>query len=99
MLVQAQDSYVNKDQYCLNISSDTVIAKYLIKHFSLAEIETYKRLPVKVPARGIASTAFLVNAVRVGEAPIIVEARGNGVSASLFRNIQIKVSKLLLLFT
>lgn len=59
---------------------------------SAAEIELFRRLRVTVPARGSKSTAFLVTSVRAGEAPIIIEANGNGVSASLFRTIDVKVS-------
>lgn len=44
-----------------------------------------------MPARSHISTAFLVTVVRNGEAPVIVEATGNGVSASLFRTIDVKV--------
>ncbi|XP_041986950.1 CD109 antigen-like [Aricia agestis] len=54
------------------------------------KIELFRRSRVKVPARGSASTAFLVTAARAGEAPVIVEAAGNGVSASLFRTLYVK---------
>ncbi|XP_045774990.1 C3 and PZP-like alpha-2-macroglobulin domain-containing protein 8 [Maniola jurtina] len=57
---------------------------------SAKKIELYRRLRVTVPARGSISTAFLVTSVRSGEAPIIIEANGNGVSASLFRIINVK---------
>ncbi|KAI8427886.1 hypothetical protein MSG28_002244 [Choristoneura fumiferana] len=57
---------------------------------SAKKIEVFRRLRVTVPARGLASTAFLVSAVRLGEAPIIVEATGDGVSASLYRTIDVK---------
>ncbi|XP_063529848.1 thioester-containing protein 1 allele R1-like [Cydia strobilella] len=57
---------------------------------SAKKIEVYRRLRVSVPAGGSASTAFLVSATRLGEAPIIVEATGDGVSASLFRTIDVK---------
>ncbi|XP_038206788.1 C3 and PZP-like alpha-2-macroglobulin domain-containing protein 8 isoform X2 [Zerene cesonia] len=57
---------------------------------STKKIELFRRLRVTVPARGSTSTAFLVSVVRVGEAPVIVEATGNGVSASLFRTIDVK---------
>lgn len=56
-----------------------------------AEIELFRRTRVLVPARSLASTAFLVTAVRAGEAPVIAEANGNGVSASMFRTIEVKV--------
>lgn len=56
-----------------------------------AEIELFRRVRVTVPARGSVSTAFLVTVVRSGDAPVIVEASGNGVSDSLFRTIQVKV--------
>lgn len=55
------------------------------------EIELFRRVRVTVPARSYISTAFLVTVVRNGEAPVIVEATGNGVSASLFRTIDVKV--------
>lgn len=54
------------------------------------KIELYQRVRVTVPARGSISTAFLVTVVRTGEVPIIVEASGNGVSASLFLTIDVK---------
>ncbi|XP_072936646.1 thioester-containing protein 1 allele S3-like isoform X2 [Epargyreus clarus] len=57
---------------------------------STKKIELFKRVKLVVPARGAASTAFLVSAARAGEAPVIVEANGGGVSASLFRNIDVK---------
>ncbi|CAH0725826.1 unnamed protein product, partial [Brenthis ino] len=57
---------------------------------SSKKIELFRRLRVTVPARGAASTAFLVTAARAGDAPVIVEANGNGVSASLFRTIDVK---------
>uniref|UniRef100_A0A2A4K0R1 TEP1-F n=1 Tax=Heliothis virescens TaxID=7102 RepID=A0A2A4K0R1_HELVI len=57
---------------------------------SAKKIELFRRERVTVPARGSVSTAFLVTAVRSGDAPIIVEASGNGVSDSLFRTIQVK---------
>lgn len=59
--------------------------------FYQTEIELFRRIRVTVPARSFVSTAFLVTVVRNGEAPIIVEASGNGVSASLFRTIDVKV--------
>lgn len=55
------------------------------------EIELFRRERVKVPAKGSASTAFLVTVVRTGKAPVIVEASGSGVSDSLFRNIDVEV--------
>ncbi|KAJ2953639.1 hypothetical protein O0L34_g1251 [Tuta absoluta] len=57
---------------------------------SAKKIETFRRVRVTVPARGSVSTAFLVTVVRTGETPVIVEATGNGVSASLFRTIDVK---------
>ncbi|XP_026487589.2 thioester-containing protein 1 allele S3-like [Vanessa tameamea] len=57
---------------------------------SSKKIELFRRVRVAVPARALASTAFLVTASRAGEAPVIVEANGNGVSASLFRTIDVK---------
>ncbi|XP_075992321.1 thioester-containing protein 1 allele R1-like [Anticarsia gemmatalis] len=57
---------------------------------STKKIELFKRVRVTIPARGSASTAFLLSVVRTGEAPVIVEANGNGVSASLFRTIDVK---------
>ncbi|XP_004927018.1 C3 and PZP-like alpha-2-macroglobulin domain-containing protein 8 [Bombyx mori] len=57
---------------------------------SAKKIELFRRERVTVPARGSVSTAFLVRAVRIGDAPIIVEATGNGVSDSLFRTIHVK---------
>ncbi|CAH2243434.1 jg9350 [Pararge aegeria aegeria] len=57
---------------------------------SAKKIELFRRLRVIVPARSSKSTAFLVTSVRSGEAPIIIEANGNGVSASLFRTIDVK---------
>ncbi|KAG7311407.1 hypothetical protein JYU34_002449 [Plutella xylostella] len=54
------------------------------------KIELFRRLRVTVPANGLASTAFLVTVVRGGEAPVIVEASGTGVSASLFRTIDVQ---------
>ncbi|XP_023935608.2 thioester-containing protein 1 allele S3 isoform X2 [Bicyclus anynana] len=57
---------------------------------SAKKIELFRRLRVNVPARGSSSTAFLVTSVRSGEASIIIEANGNGVSASLFRTIDVK---------
>lgn len=57
-----------------------------------SEIELFRRERVKVPAKGSASTAFLVTVVRTGEAPVIVEANGSGVSDSLFRTIDVKVT-------
>ncbi|CAB3250011.1 unnamed protein product [Arctia plantaginis] len=54
------------------------------------KIELFRRIRVTVPARGSISTAFLVTVVRSGEAPVIIEASGNGVSASLFRTIAVK---------
>ncbi|KAJ8726365.1 hypothetical protein PYW07_001063 [Mythimna separata] len=57
---------------------------------SAKKIELFRRVRVTVPARGAVSTAFLVSAVRGGDAPVIVEASGNGVSDSLFRTIQVK---------
>ncbi|XP_022820433.1 CD109 antigen-like [Spodoptera litura] len=57
---------------------------------SVKKIELFRRVRVTVPARGSVSTAFLVTVVRSGDAPVIVEASGNGVSDSLFRTIQVK---------
>ncbi|KAJ0181857.1 hypothetical protein K1T71_002579 [Dendrolimus kikuchii] len=57
---------------------------------SSKKIELFRRVRVTVPARGSASTAFLVTAVRTGAAPVIVEAAGNGLSDSLFRTIDVK---------
>lgn len=57
---------------------------------SAKKIELFRRVRVTVPARGSVSTAFLVTVVRSGDAPVIVEASGNGVSDSLFRTIQVK---------
>ncbi|CAH4004421.1 unnamed protein product [Pieris brassicae] len=57
---------------------------------STKKIELFRRLRVTVPASGSASTAFLITTARVGEVPVIVEATGNGVSASLFRTITVK---------
>ncbi|XP_049864919.1 CD109 antigen-like isoform X2 [Pectinophora gossypiella] len=57
---------------------------------SSKKIELFRRTRVTVPARGSASTAFLVTMVRSGEAPVIVEATGNGVSDSLFRTVDVK---------
>ncbi|XP_026329682.1 CD109 antigen-like isoform X2 [Hyposmocoma kahamanoa] len=57
---------------------------------SSKKIELFRRVRVTVPARSYVSTAFLVTVVRNGEAPVIVEATGNGVSASLFRIIDVK---------
>lgn len=57
---------------------------------STKKVELFRRLRLSVPAKGSASTAFLITAVRTGEAPIIIEASGNGVSASLFRTIDVK---------
>ncbi|KAG6455793.1 hypothetical protein O3G_MSEX009390, partial [Manduca sexta] len=57
---------------------------------SAKKIELFRRVRVTVPARGSTSTAFLVTAVRTGEAPVIVEASGNGLSDSLFRTIDVK---------
>ncbi|VVD02140.1 unnamed protein product [Leptidea sinapis] len=54
------------------------------------KIELFRRVRVAVPARGSASTAFLVSMARVGEAPVIVEATGTGVSSSLFRTIDVQ---------
>ncbi|GBP44985.1 CD109 antigen [Eumeta japonica] len=57
---------------------------------SVKKIELYRRLRVRVPAHGSNSTAFLITAARRGEASIIVEAYGNGVSATLYRTIDVK---------
>ncbi|CAG9566895.1 unnamed protein product [Danaus chrysippus] len=57
---------------------------------STKKIELFRRVRVTVPARGSVSTAFLVSARRVGDSPVIVEANGNGVSASLFRTIDVQ---------
>ncbi|CAH0603133.1 unnamed protein product [Chrysodeixis includens] len=57
---------------------------------SQKKIELFRRVRVTVPARGSVSTAFLLTVIRSGNAPIIIEANGNGVSESLFRSIQVK---------
>ncbi|CAK1549918.1 unnamed protein product [Leptosia nina] len=57
---------------------------------STKKIELYRRLRLSVPALGSVSAAFLVSTARVGVAPVIIEATGNGVSASLFRTITVK---------
>lgn len=65
-------------------------------YLKLTEIELFRRVRVTIPARGSVSTAFLVTAVRTGEAPVIVEASGNGVSDSLFKSIEVIVSNIFL---
>ncbi|XP_013188878.2 C3 and PZP-like alpha-2-macroglobulin domain-containing protein 8 [Amyelois transitella] len=57
---------------------------------SAKKIELFRRLRVMVPARGSASTAFLVTVVRTGQASVLIEASGNGVSDSLSRIIDVK---------
>ncbi|CAH2104661.1 unnamed protein product [Euphydryas editha] len=57
---------------------------------SSKKIELFRRARVRLAARSRASTAFLVTAVRAGDAPVIVEANGSGVSASMFRTIDVK---------
>lgn len=64
----------------------------IVLFFSCSEIELFRRERVTIPAKGSASTAFLVTVVRTGEASVIVEASGNGVSDSLFRTINVKVN-------
>ncbi|KPJ15105.1 CD109 antigen [Papilio machaon] len=54
------------------------------------KIELFRRVRVSVGGGAAASTAFLVSAVRAGTAPVIVEASGGGLSASLFRTIDVQ---------
>ncbi|XP_013181291.1 PREDICTED: C3 and PZP-like alpha-2-macroglobulin domain-containing protein 8 [Papilio xuthus] len=54
------------------------------------KIELFRRVRVSVGGGAAASTAFLVSAVRAGSAPVIVEASGGGLSASLFRTIDVQ---------
>lgn len=56
------------------------------------EIELFRRARVRVGGGAAASTAFLVSAARAGSAPVIVEASGGGLSASLFRTIDVQVT-------
>ncbi|CAG5022083.1 unnamed protein product [Parnassius apollo] len=57
---------------------------------STKKIELFRRTRVTVAGGAVRSTAFLVRAVRAGSAPVIVEASGGGLSASLFRTIDVQ---------
>jgi hypothetical protein len=47
-----------------------------------------------VPAKGSASTAFLVTLVQAGSAEVLIDAKGAGISAAYSTTIDVTVSKI-----
>lgn len=58
------------------------------------EIDTFGRLQMTVPARGSASSAFLVTMVQAGPVEVLIDAKATGVSASFSKTIEVTVSTL-----
>lgn len=75
------------------------LVSWCISNFNIfLEIDTFGRLQMTVPARGSASSAFLVTVVEAGPIEILIDAKATGVSASFTKTIEVTVSKLLFLW-